>query len=141
MLNNAKRDAKRDDKFFEALTEGYGPANAAKMAGYSRSSAYNYRKEDKAFSERWDDSLAEYKETLEAEADRRAHDGVTEGIYYQGKEVGSVQKYSDSLLMFRLKKIDPSYRENFKPDPRDSEDDDPVSVEFVVIDGRKDSES
>lgn len=139
MLNNAKRDAGRDDKFFNALAEGYGPANAARMAGYSRSSAYNYRKDDKAFSERWNDSLAEYQETLEAEADRRGHDGVTEGIYYQGKRVGDIQKYSDSLLMFRLKKIDPSYRENFKSNPRDSDDDDPASVEFVVIDGRKDS--
>jgi len=49
---------------------------------------------------------AEARETvtdlLEAEARKRAIEGVTEPVYHQDKVVGTIQKYSDSLLMFLL---------------------------------------
>ena len=42
-------------------------------------------------------------ETLEHEAWRRARDGVAEPVYQHGKLVGTVQRFSDSLLMFLLR--------------------------------------
>ena len=40
---------------------------------------------------------------LEAEAKRRAVEGVEEPVFYQGKQCGVIKRYSDALLMFLLK--------------------------------------
>ncbi len=51
-------------------------------------------------------------ETFEDEAVRRAIEGLTrETGWYQGEAGGTLTEYSDNLLMFILKKLDPSYRE------------------------------
>ena len=51
---------------------------------------------------------------LEAEAWRRAHDGIEEPILYKGQVVTHVRKYSDLLLMFLLKGLRPEkFRDKF----------------------------
>ncbi len=51
-------------------------------------------------------------DVLEQEARRRAVEGVSEPVYYMGAEVGSVQKYSDTLMCLLLKGHKPQkYRE------------------------------
>jgi len=42
-------------------------------------------------------------EVLEQEAWRRARDGVAEPVYQHGKQIGTIQRYSDNLLMFLLR--------------------------------------
>jgi len=42
-------------------------------------------------------------EVLEREAWRRANEGFAEPVYQHGKLVGTVQRYSDNLLMFLLR--------------------------------------
>jgi hypothetical protein len=50
--------------------------------------------------------------TLEAEADRRAVKGNKKKVFYGGKEIGTTQDFSDTLLMFRLKALKPErYRD------------------------------
>jgi hypothetical protein len=49
---------------------------------------------------------ADYLGVLEAEAKRRAVEGVKEDIYYKGSVVGSQQRYSDDLLKTLLKASD-----------------------------------
>ena len=44
---------------------------------------------------------------LEDEARRRAVDGVDEPVFQQGKQVGTIRKHSDTLLIFLLKGIRP----------------------------------
>lgn len=44
---------------------------------------------------------------LEAEALRRALEGVSEPVFHQGRECGSKVKHSDTLLMFLLKTLRP----------------------------------
>lgn len=57
-------------------------------------------------------SMVVQAELLEAEAVRRAYEGVDEPVFYQGSECGEVRKYSDTLLMFLLKGMMPNkYRE------------------------------
>lgn len=104
-----------DQKFIDALLEGLGPLKSAKKAGYSVSSVYGWRKNDDEFAKRW----AEADEvgtqiqlaTLEAECDRRAISGVVDKIIQVGDKTHEFKKYSDSLLMFRMKKLDPTYRD------------------------------
>ena len=64
------------------------------------------------FKRRWDMALQVYQDTLDAEIDRRAVAGVVKPVFYKGEKVGTVREYSDNLLMFRRKKLDPSYRDN-----------------------------
>jgi hypothetical protein len=73
---------------------------------------YDWRHADGAFRERWDEAVAIAIERMEAEADRRAIEGTLEPVFYQGSECGHVRRYSDTLLIFRLKALDPAkYRE------------------------------
>ncbi len=86
-------------KFLEALTEAYTINEAAKIAGVSRSWIYTVRERDEDFAKAWDDAYQAGTESLEATARKRATDP---------------KKGSDILLMFLMKKRDPSYRESFK---------------------------
>lgn len=56
----------------------------------------------------------EARDRLVAEVRRRAVDGVEEPVFYQGVEVSRVRKYSDLLLMFLLKQVDHSFRDNHR---------------------------
>lgn len=60
--------------------------------------------------EEWANDL--YDDLLLNEVDRRAVEGVKEDVYYQGEKIGEKMKYSDSLLMFRVKGRLPEYRES-----------------------------
>ena len=51
---------------------------------------------------------------VDRNAKRRAIDGVEEPVYYRGQKVGTKKWYSDTLLMFLLKKLRPEYREAHK---------------------------
>lgn len=72
-------------RFLRALSEGLHVCEAVRRAGVSRSTVYNWKNEDPAFAEAWDDAKEEYVDRLEVEATRRALAG------------------SDTLLIFLLK--------------------------------------
>lgn len=103
----------RRERFLQVLAETGNVTNAAKIAGYAGTSALRRaRKNSKEFDEQWKLALEAAGDILKDEAWRRAHDGVQEPNYYKGQVVGHTTKYSDSLLMFLIKAIDPSYRDN-----------------------------
>ena len=78
--------------------------------------------EDPEYREAFKYACQVYTERLEVEADRRAVQGVQEDIFGKGGEViGSRTKYSDALLMFRLKALKPhKYRERTEVSVKDS---------------------
>jgi hypothetical protein len=57
-------------------------------------------------------ALEAAKHQLEEEAIRRATEGVLEPQFYKGTICGYKTNYSDALLMFVLRKLDPSYRDS-----------------------------
>lgn len=62
------------------------------------------RKNDPEFAEAWLLALEAGNDVLEAEALRRAVDGVDEPVFTQkGELAGHVRKYSDTLLALLLK--------------------------------------
>lgn len=112
MSANTTRKPECDAKFFAALENGHPVRAACAMADYGRSSVYDWRKQDAAFAERWKHALDIAGDLLEEEADRRGRDGYDEPVFYQGEERGQKRKYSDALLLARLKAIRPDqYRE------------------------------
>ena len=62
-----------------------------------------------------DHAREEAADTLEAEARRRAIEGVEEPVFHKGQRVGTVRKYSDLLLIFLLKGVRPQkFRDNYQ---------------------------
>ncbi len=117
MANRTKRTPQKDGKFFAALAKGIPVSTAAQSVGYGRTMVYEHREKDELFCERWDDAIAIAIERLEAEADRRAVEGIEDPVFYQGEQCGTVRKFSDTLLMFRLKALAPDrYRERAQID-------------------------
>lgn len=75
-------------------------------------SVYRWRKENPAFAARWAQALTLATELLEEEADRRGRDGLDEPVFHRGRQCGTKRRYSDGLLLARLKAVRPeSYRE------------------------------
>ena len=73
------------------------------------------RRHSECFAAQWDEALEEGTDLLEAEARRRAVTGIDEPVYHKGEVVGSIKKYSDTLLIFLLKAHNPQkFRDGVK---------------------------
>lgn len=93
----------KDDLFFATLRSTGRVTESAVAAGIDYSHAYKRRKADPEFAERWSQALDAYADVLEAEAHRRAVEGIEKGIWHQGLQVGKERQFSDSLLALMLK--------------------------------------
>lgn len=112
--NSIKKIPKWQPTFLTALSSVGKITDACKIAGVSRMTAWRHKTSDPDFAKQWADAEQQAADVLEAEAWRRAHDGVEEPVYYKGEICGTVRKYSDLLLIFLLKGIRPEkYRERF----------------------------
>jgi hypothetical protein len=101
--------------FLGALEEGLHVRDAAKAALVHNSVVYRRRKADPAFHQAMIEARTFGKEELEAEANRRAYEGVEKPVFYKGKVCGRIREYSDQILMFLLRAYDPNmYRDNSK---------------------------
>lgn len=98
MANNSKLTPRRRERFLAALREQPNVTRAARAVNVTRRATYNWREADEQFAQEWDDAIQEGCDRLEEEAWRRAHDGVEEGVYYQGDKVDTVRRYSDRLM-------------------------------------------
>jgi hypothetical protein len=89
---------------------------ACETAKIERTTAYKARETDTTFAAAWDEAVEVAADALEAEAWRRAVDGVEKPVgFYQGAAGEYVQEYSDTLLIFLLKGVRPAkYRDNVK---------------------------
>ncbi len=94
---------KKRGEFLAALMRGQSVTDACETANLVRRTAYKWRDADAEFAADWDHAEEQGTDAMEDEAKRRAVDGVDEPVYYQGKEVGKIRRYSDTLLMFLLK--------------------------------------
>lgn len=107
MANRTKMTPSRVKKFADHIRETGNVSAAAKLIDFSRTRIYELRNDahedfNPEFRAAWDDALAEWLDNAEQELHRRAVKGVTEPIMYKGRQVKTVQKYSDELLKFFL---------------------------------------
>ena len=100
------------EAFLEALRQGASVTDATAMSGITIKYPYERRRRDAAFRRAWNEATEIGTRMLVQEAQRRAFHGVEEPVFYKGVQCGVVRKYSDPLLMFLIKKRDPSYRES-----------------------------
>lgn len=107
----------RKSQFLAALEETGMVTTSAMAAGVHTETPYAHRDKDPAFAKAWEDALNKYRDRLEIEAYRRAVVGWDEEVYQLGNYVGTVHKYSDSLLQLKLKRHRPmEYRERLQAD-------------------------
>ena len=101
--------------FIAALAKTGNVTEACRLVDrLDRRMPYDLRKQDAVFAAEWDSALEEASDRMETEARRRAEQGVLEPVYQGGKKVGSIRRYSDTLLIFLLKGARPDkYRDRF----------------------------
>lgn len=115
--HKSKSQQRKKKAFLTAFGQTGTVTAAAQLAGIDRKMHYTWLLQDedgsyhKAFAEAEDIAT----ERMEQEAIRRAVQGVPEPVFYQGQQVGYVQRYSDTLLMFMLKGQRPDkFRDNVR---------------------------
>lgn len=97
-------------RFIAELASTGNVSLAALAAGGHRNTFYDCRAADPAFAAEWDEALEIATDALEAEARRRALEGVREPIVSGGKVVTDaagepmfIRRYSDSLMQLLLR--------------------------------------
>lgn len=88
--------------FLQALADTCNVTMACHAAGMSSGAIYPLRKRDPAFRAQWTDALREGYSRLEAALLDRAINGIERPVMYGGKQVASVQHYSDAWGMKML---------------------------------------
>ena len=101
-------------KFLEELARSGNVLLSCKKAGVGRSTVYEAKHADPAFSEHWLDALEEAADLMEAVAQQRAIHGTLRPVFQGGQQVGAIREYSDTLLIFLLKAHRPErFRDNY----------------------------
>lgn len=94
----------RQATFLAGLINGMTVAKAAEYAGVSRYTVYDWRDQSQSFRNAWEDALAESRELTLWKYEKEVKD----------RALDREDKSSHLLLMFLVKKLDPSYRDNYK---------------------------
>ena len=109
-MRKLRLNRERQKHFVEALAETGNVSAAVKVAGTSRTRAYELRKTDQAFAAAWDEAEQIAADKLEAETWRRAVEGIEEPLVSAGKLVRdddgqpiAIRRYSDQLLIALLR--------------------------------------
>ncbi len=93
-------------RFLEVLAMRGNVREAALAAGISRRMTFKERALNEAFADAWALAMADAADRMEAEAYRRAVEGVTRRRKV-GDKVEEYQEHSDTLLIFLLKAARP----------------------------------
>lgn len=104
--------AEKKRAFLAAYAQCGNVSHAARLAGISRETHYEWLTKDSNYAAAFQQADAQAADALELEARRRALEGWEEPVYQKAQLVGTVRRYSDTLLIFLLKGARPEkYRE------------------------------
>ncbi len=102
------------DRFLETLSRTGNPSAACQASGLTRRSINRMRENDPVFARDYEEAMEEAADLLEAEAWRRALEGVAQPLLKAGQPVldadGAaiiVRRYSDPLLVMLLRGCKP----------------------------------
>ena len=93
--------------FLEVLSEVGIVSEAAKLTGIARTTVSRHCRRDPEFARQFHKAMALGIDAIELEVRRRALYGTEEPLMYQGKQVGTIVRQSDQLLMFLLEAYRP----------------------------------
>jgi len=111
-----KFTTRKREKFLQLVKEGMAVIHACTQVSMSNVAMYNHRRSNPDFAQAWAAAVEQGEKVilakLEAEADRRAMEGYLKPVYHNGVTVGAERRYSDVLLIVRLKALAPEkYKE------------------------------
>lgn len=91
----------------------YGPrlAENAYAVGVCPFTERQHRKNDPEYREAFEAMQDIWRGRVEAEVVRRGMVGWDEPVFFAGREVGTIRRFSDPCLLALMKRYDPSYRE------------------------------
>lgn len=89
--------------FLDELAKHGNIGKALNVVNISRVELFKRRRDDAEFRAIFEEAHSIGIDACEDEANRRAINGVPEPVFFQGEKCGTVQKFSDTLLMFLLK--------------------------------------
>lgn len=92
--------------FLDALTDTGNVSGSARAVGISSTTVYALRDKDADFRAAWDQALEDSADTLEAEARRRAVQGVQEPVVYQGQLTPVWARHADGSLVMETYEVD-----------------------------------
>ena len=118
-------------KVIETLAKGLSPSAAAAAAGVARQTIYQWRDTDAAFAEAWDSAWDQGTDLIEDIALRRASVGTQRPVFQGGKQVGTVQEFSDNLLLATLARRRETWRQGKVKMEITGKDGGPVQVQHV----------
>ena len=118
-------------QILETLAKGLSPVAAAKAAGVAYSTIWTWKREDAAFSAAWDEAFEQGTDVLEDIALKRATVGNQRPVYQGGKQVGTVQEFSDHLLLATLARRREAWRQSKTKVELSGKDGGPVQVHHV----------
>jgi len=128
-------------RFLGHLADTGNVSAACRLARLDRRTAYQWRSADAAFHRHWQEALDAAVDALEAEARRRAVEGVEHPHFHQGQVAGTVKRYSDALLMFLLRAHRPERfreRNNEAPTVPEGDSDDAEQAARAALERRFD---
>lgn len=105
-------DDNRRDLFLEALAVNGTPRTAARDVGVSMAQVYAARRNNEDFRALYAEAMETYRESLLAEATRRARDGVKEAIFYRGVQARVIDPTTVDLPEDERKYI-PAFKVNY----------------------------
>lgn len=112
-MATARQSGHQKSAFLEHFRTHGNISRTCRALKINRSTVYTWQERDDEFAAAFREAEIEATETMEAEAYRRAVDGTMKPVFHQGVQCGTVQEYSDTLLIFMLKARNPEkYREN-----------------------------
>lgn len=126
--------AERRARFLEVLSETANVSSAAKASKISRKTWYEHRAANAGFKAQWDEAMELGTDGLEDEATRRGREGTLKPVYQQGRKVGEVREYSDTLLIFMLKARRPEKFKDRSAQELTGKDGGPVQVSTATDD-------
>jgi hypothetical protein len=110
---------------------------ACEKAQIGRTTFYDHKRDDPKFAEQVAEALEDAGDVLEREAFRRAVEGIDEPVFGSlgnnsgSGEIGTIRKYSDTLLIFLLKGTKPDkFRERYAVEHAGNQDK-PIVVKIV----------
>ena len=96
----------RKRRFLKKLAECGQYHLACELSGVGKGQMKRWRRNPR-FEELCQEAKLEAIEKLEAEADRRGYHGYPQKVFFEGVHVGDITRYSDALLMMRLRALAP----------------------------------
>lgn len=99
-------------KFLKAYAATANITKAAEAAQIDRALHYRWLEANENYARAFREAERLAGDFLESVAVQRATEGVVEAVYYQGRPVGAVKRYSDGVMMTLLRGFKPAKYSN-----------------------------